>query len=133
MAEKSTKKTGMTTREFIEGFLAGKDKTDVVNGISYEQKGYELLAAMNKRNEAKKATASSKPSKTYAENAPIREAITKYLSEQTESVLTKDIAEAVGVTSNKISGVIRTMVENGVVERIDLGRNKPLEYRLKAK
>ena len=129
MASKE-KKIGMTTREFINGFLSGKTKEDTLNGMTYGQKAEELLAAMDKRNEAKKATASTKPSKTYAENAPIREAITAYLSQQDESVVAKDIADAIGQTVNKTSAVVRQMVADGSVERLDLGRNKPLEYRL---
>ena len=129
MAQKE-KKVGMTTREFINGFLSGKGKDDTLNGITYGQKAEELLAAMDKRNEAKKNTASSKPSKTYEENAPIRAAITAYLSTQDESVVAKDIATAIDKNVNKTSAVIRQMVADGSVERLDLGRNKPLEYRL---
>lgn len=129
MANKE-KKIGMTTREFINGFLSGKGKDDVLNGMTFGQKAEELLAAMDKRNEAKKATASTKPSKTYTENAPIREAITAYLSTQDESVVAKDVATAIDQTVNKTSAVIRQMVADGSVERLDFGRNKPLEYRL---
>lgn len=129
MANKE-KKIGMTTREFINGFLSGKTKEDTLNGMTFGQKAEELLAAMNKRNEAKKATASAKPSKTYAENAPIREAITAYLSTMDESVVAKTIAENIGQTVNKTSAVVRQMVADGSVERLDFGRNKPLEYRL---
>lgn len=129
MANKE-KKIGMTTREFINGFLSGKGKDDVLNGMTYGKKAEELLAAMDKRNEAKKATASSKPSKTYMENAPIREAITAFLSTQDESVVAKEVATAIDQTVNKTSAVIRQMVADGSVERLDFGRNKPLEYRL---
>lgn len=129
MANKE-KKIGMTTREFINGFLSGKTKEDTLNGMTYGQKAEELLAAMDKRNAAKAATANSKPSKSYAENAPIREAITAFLSTQNESVVAKDVATAIDQTVNKTSAVIRQMVADGSVERLDLGRNKPLEYRL---
>ena len=130
MANKE-KKIGMTTREFINGFLSGKSISDTCNGMTYEDKANELLLAMDKRNEAKKATASGKPSKTYTENAPIREAITAFLSTQNESVVAKTVAENIDQTVNKTSAVIRQMVADGSVERLDFGRNKPLEYRLK--
>lgn len=129
MANKENK-IGMTTREFLNGFLSGKTKEDTYNGMTYEQKAEELLAAMDKRNEAKKATTSSKPSKAYAENAPLRENIVAYLQGFEESVPAKAIAEAVDLNPNKASSVLRQMVADGTVERIDLGRNKPLEYRL---
>lgn len=129
MANKE-KKIGMTTREFINGFLSGKTKEDTLNGMTYGQKAEELLAAMDKRNAAKQGKASSKPSKTYTENAPIREAITAFLSTQDKSVVAKEVATAIDQTVNKTSAVIRQMVADGSVERLDFGRNKPLEYRL---
>ena len=129
MANKE-KKIGMTTREFLNGFLSGKSVSDTCNGMTFGDKANELLAAMDKRNAAKSATAKDKPSKTYAENAPIRDAITAYLSTMDESVVAKTIAENIDQTVNKTSAVIRQMVADGSVERLDLGRNKPLEYRL---
>lgn len=124
------KKIGMTTREFINGFLSGKGVNDTCNGMTYGDKANELLSAMDKRNEAKKEKASDKPSKTYAENAPIREAITAFLTTKDGSVVAKDIATAIDQNVNKTSAVIRQMVSAGTVERLDFGRNKPLEYRL---
>lgn len=129
MANKE-KKIGMTTREFINGFLSGKSVNDTCNGMTYGDKANELLTAMDKRNAAKTASAKDKPSKTYAENAPIREAITAFLSMQDESVVAKTVAEAIEQNVNKTSAVIRQMVADGSVERLDFGRNKPLEYRL---
>ena len=129
MANKE-KKIGMTTREFINGFLSGKGVSDTCNGMTYGDKANELLAAMDKRNAAKSATAKDKPSKTYAENAPIRDAITAFLSTMDESVVAKIIADNIDQSVNKTSAVIRQMVADGSVERLDLGRNKPLEYRL---
>ena len=132
MANEKKVKVGMTTREFILGFLEGKNPSEVLNGITYKQKGEELLASMDAKNAAKKEKAKNgEPSKAYKENAPIREAIKSYLAEQTESVVAKDIAEAIGQTIQKTTAVIRQMVEDKTVERLDLGRNKPLEYRYK--
>lgn len=129
MANKE-KKIGMTTREFINGFLSGKGVNDTCNGMTYGDKANELLAAMDNRNAAKAASAKSKPSKTYEENAPLREAVRAFLAEQTESVTGKAIANAIEQSVPKTTAVVRQMVESGVVERLDLGRNKPLEYRL---
>ena len=131
MADKKIK-VGMTTREFINGFLSGKSKDDVLNGMTYEQKANELLAAMDSRNANKKEKAKTgEPSKTYTENAPLREAVASFLATKTESVVAKEIAEAIGQGIQKTTAVIRQMVEDGTVERIDLGRNKPLEYKVK--
>ena len=132
MANEKKVKVGMTTREFIHGFLEGKNPSDVLNGMTYEQKANELLSAMDKRNADKKEKVKSgEPSKTYVENAPLREKVMAYLSEQSESVVAKTIAEALDLTVPKTTAVIRQMVEDGTVERLDLGRNKPLEYRIK--
>lgn len=132
MANEKKIKVGMTTRDFINGFLSGKTKDDVLNGMTYEQKANELLSAMDKRNADKKEKVKSgEPSKTYVENAPLREKVMAYLSEQSESVVAKTIAEALDLTVPKTTAVIRQMVEDGTVERIDLGRNKPLEYKVK--
>ena len=128
MAEKK-EKIGMTTREFINGFLAGKTANDVLNGMTYGAKAEELLSAMDKRNAAKKTATSSKPSKTYVENAPIRQAILDYLGGKGESVTAKEIAENIGQTPAKTGAVLRQM-ENEVA-KIDFGRYKPFEYRLK--
>jgi cell fate (sporulation/competence/biofilm development) regulator YmcA (YheA/YmcA/DUF963 family) len=130
MANVKEKKIGMTTREFINGFLSGKSKEDTLNGMTYEQKAEELLAAMDKRNAAKKEATAGKPSKTAIENEPIKKAIEEYLENCDTSVLAKDIATAIEQSVNKTSAVVRQMVADGSVERIDLGRNKPLEYRL---
>lgn len=131
MADKKVK-VGMTTREFINGFLSGKSKDDVLNGMTYEQKANELLAAMDSRNAVKKEKAKTgEPSKTYIENAPLREAVASFLVTKTKSVVAKEISEAIGQGINKTNAVIRQMVEDGTVERIDLGRNKPLEYKIK--
>lgn len=45
-------------------------------------------------------------------------------------MIAKDIAGEMDCTIQKTSSVIRQMVEAGMVERIDNGRNKPLEYKL---
>jgi hypothetical protein len=130
MAEKA-KKVDMTTREFLNGILSGKALTDSVNGKTFKEKAEELLAAMDKRNAAKKEATAGKPSKTAIENEPIKKAIEEYLSTKDASVLCSEIALSIGQSVNKTSSLVRQMVDSGKVERIDLGRNKPLEYRLK--
>lgn len=128
MADKKVK-VGMTTREFINGFLSGKTKEDKLNGMTYGEKAEELLNAMDKRNESKKAKSSGEPTKTYKENAPIRQAILDYLGSKGESVTAKDIAENIGQTPAKTGAVLRQMEDT--IEKVDFGRYKPFEYRIK--
>jgi hypothetical protein len=127
MAEKK-EKIGMTTREFINGFLAGKTANDVLNGMTYGAKAEELLSAMDKRNESKK-NSPKKPTKASVENAPIRQAIIDYLSTKGESVTAKEISENIGQTPAKTGAVLRSMED--VVAKVDFGRYKPFEYRIK--
>lgn len=123
-------KNTMTTREFLESVLAGKPLDFAVNGVTVKEKAEALIAALDKKNAARK-DAPKKPSKSFEENAPVREAIAEYLSARNgESDIVKNIAAAVGFSAPKTTAVIRQMVSAGTVERIDNGRNKPLEYRM---
>lgn len=128
-------KTGMTTREFLEAIIAGKDNTTSINGLSIKEKAEQLITAMDKKNEKRKDNP-KKPSKSYEENAPIRAAIVDFFNERKEngdeaSEIVKNIASAIGYTVPKTNAAIRQMVEHDkTLERIDLGRNKPLQYRL---
>ena len=123
-------KNTMTTREFLESVLAGKSLDFAVNGVTVKEKAEALIAALDKKNAARKDTP-KKPSKSFEENAPIREAIAEYLRGRNgESDIVKNIAAAVGFTAPKTTAAIRQMVAVGAVERIDNGRNKPLEYRI---
>jgi hypothetical protein len=123
-------KNTMTTREFLESVLAGKPLDFAVNGVTVKEKAEALIAALDKKNAARK-NAPKKPSKSFEENAPIREAIAEYLRGRNgESDIVKNIAAAVGFTAPKTTAAIRQMVAVGAVERIDNGRNKPLEYRI---
>lgn len=122
--------TTMTTREFLESVLAGKSLDFEINGTSVREKAEAMIAALDKKNAARK-DAPKKPSKSFEENAPMRTAIMEYLTSRNgDSDIIKNIASAVDLTPSKTSAVIRQMVNAGMVERIDNGRNKPLEYRV---
>lgn len=125
------KKT-MTLRDFLEAVLSGENLDYAINGVTLREKAQALIDDINKKNEARK-NAEKKPSKSYIENEPTRKAIYDYLVAQNgESDIAKNIALAVGITTPKANAAIRQMVEiDHSVERIDKGRNKPLEYRVK--
>ena len=130
MENTEKKSKSMTTREFLEAFIRG-DYEYTVNDTTMVDKAHALLDAMDARNKAKKEKKdSSKPSKSFKENAPLREKVEEILAKNSGSMVAKDIAGEMGCTIQKTSSVIRQMVEAGMVERIDNGRNKPLEYKL---
>lgn len=130
MENTEKKSKTMTTREFLDAFIRG-DYEYSVNGMTMTDKAHALLDAMDARNAAKKDKKdSSKPSKSFEENAPLREKVKEILSKSDDPMVAKDIAGEMDCTIQKVSSVIRQMVEAGMVERIDNGRNKPLEYKL---
>lgn len=132
---KTMAKTTMTTREFLVAVLDGKDLDNtIIGGMTLRDKGEALVEGIDKRNAAKreKAKADGKPSKAYAENASLRETIGNFLADCEDSVTVKTIAEGIGMEDKpqKVGAVVRQMVEiDKSVERIDKGRNKPLEYK----
>ncbi len=130
MENTEKKSKTMTTREFLEAVIRG-DYGYTVNDMTMVDKAHALIDAMDARNKAKKEKKdSSKSSKSFEENAPLREKVKEILAESSGSMVAKDIAGKMDCTIQKTSSVIRQMVEAGMVERIDNGRNKPLEYKL---
>lgn len=128
MAKTTEKKAkDMTTREFLTAII--EDKADFVssNGQTLLDKANALRDAIDKRN----ATNREKPKKNApkVDNTEAKAAILEFLSTQEESILAKEIAEATNMTTQKATAVIRQMVSDGTVQRIELSRNAPLEYR----
>ena len=117
-------KSPMTLRQFYEAVMTG---TPVVNGMKVVDKAAELLVQMDNS----KAKAKAKPSKAKEESKPLQEKILAFLNTQTASVCTKEIAAAVGSTSPKCTSALKFLVEDGLVNKLDLGRNKPYEYIVK--
>lgn len=124
------KKKEMTMREYLEANLAGKPLSTVINGQSLEEKGKALLAGLDSKN-AKRAET---PSKTYTENEPLRKKVIEYLTAKNgESVTAKEIATALDVKSAKASALCKDLIAEEKIERLDLGRNVPLQYRIAIK
>lgn len=130
MENTEKKNKSMTTRDFLNAIIRG-DYEYTVDGMGIVDKAHALLDSMDARNAAKKEKKdSSKPSKSFEENAPLREKVKEILAKNSGSMVAKDIAGEMDCTIQKTSSVIRQMVDAGMVERIDIGRNKPLEYKL---
>lgn len=124
VAEKPKReKSPMTYKEFLQAVITG---TAQVNGMSVIDKATELLA----KEQAKSKSADGKPSKAKTESKAEQEAILSYLQTQTETVPCKTIAEAVGLKSPKVNACLKFLVEDGLVKKMDFGRNKPFEYIL---
>ena len=117
-------KSPMTLRQFYEAVMVGAPE---VNGMKVVDKAAELLVQMDNS----KAKAKAKPSKAKEESKELQGQILAYLNTQTASVCTKEIAQAVGCTSPKATSALRFLVEDGLVNKLDLGRNKPYEYIVK--
>lgn len=117
----------MTTREFIVNVMNGTLDAKSSNGQTIMEKAQVMLDAIDKRNEANKAR--PKKSKTV-DNTEYKEAIITYLNTLAESVTGKDIAESLEITTPKATAVLKQLIAEGKVERLDLGRNKPLEYKI---
>ena len=80
MENTEKKSKTMTTREFLEAFIRG-DYGYTVDDMTMVDKAHALLDAMDARNKAKKEKKdSSKPSKSFEENAPLREKVKEILS-----------------------------------------------------
>ena len=116
----------MTEKQFLEMVING-DLTNEETVLDLRAKATDMLEALEKATEqarARRAVASAE------KNLEEKKAIIDYLEEQTENSLAKEIAEAIEVSTQKASAVLRQMVAEGVVERIETDRNSPLEYRL---
>ena len=103
------------------------DLTNEETVLDLRAKATDMLEALEKATEqarARRAAASAE------KNVEEKKAIIDYLEEQTENSLAKEIAEAIEVSTQKASAVLRQMVAEGIVERIETDRNSPLEYKL---
>lgn len=122
------KKNEMSSRQFIEAVLACKPLDTVINGQTIEAKGKALIAVIDAQNAKKRATPSA-PTKAYLAGEPFRQAVLAYLTENEGRFTAKAIAEATQLTSAKVATALKQLGEKGMVEKIDLDRNKPLEYK----
>lgn len=93
----------MTNREFYNAIINGTMNEEVQDFAK------EAIQKMDERNEKR----SSKPSKTSIENAPIKEKIIEFISNHNEFCIASTIAEALEVSTQKISSLCRQLVNDG--------------------
>lgn len=100
----------MTNREFFEAIANGKMNEEVK---AFAQ---ESIAKIDARNEKRKNT----PSKTSVENEPLKEKIMAFIIERNEVCIASAIAEAVEMTTAKVSALCRQLVSDGKLEETEV-------------
>ena len=95
----------MTNREFFNAIIEGK-LTDEVK---------EFAEAARKKLDDRNASRSSKPSKTQLENAPIKQALLEYLTNNPGKYTEGDLGAALNITHNKAGALARQLVAEGKV------------------
>lgn len=96
--------TKMTYVNAIEMAINGKMTDEVVEKLT------ALKAQLEKRN-----SGTRKPTKAQRENEGVKSEILAVLS--TEGKQCKDIAEAVGISGQKCSALLKQLVDNGSAEK----------------
>ena len=95
----------MTNREFFNAIVKANINADITNHALAE------IGKLDKKNAKRKAT----EGEIKVENKPIAEAILKAL--EGGSMLSANLAQAVGVTTQKVNGVAGEMVKLGLITK----------------
>ena len=95
----------MTNREFYTAISEGK-LTDEIK---------EFAVAAIEKLDNRNANRSNKPTKAQLENAPIKEALLKYLAENDGQFTEGDLGAALDITHNKAGALARQLVAEGKV------------------
>lgn len=109
--------TNMTKREFFEAVMA-LENVDAELVLFAEQE----IEKMNERNAKRKST----PSKTAIANEPIKAQIVEVLTETPQSA--SEIAEKVGISTQKCSALLRQIENLTVTELKVKGKGKVKGY-----
>lgn len=113
----------MTKREFFEAVI----EANVNEELTTEARNY--ISKMDSANEKKRG----KTSKAAAENAVVRKTVFEALT--TEPILATELAEKVGLSTNKVVGLMRQLVADGTVEATKVkvtGKGERTAYALKS-
>ena len=98
----------MTNREFLTAVSTNAVTEDVIAYAAAQ------LVKMDEANEKRK----NKPSKTAEANAPIVASLTNALTADPQTAA--DLAEAVGISTQKASSLLRQIVASGVAVATDI-------------
>lgn len=105
----------MTNREFFNAISANTTLSDDIRAHADER-----LAALDRQLAARKEKASSKPSKTALENAPLMDKVVEFLSAQSEPMPAADIAAALDMTTAKVASLCKALVAAERVEKVEV-------------
>ena len=108
----------MTTREFLTAIATSEDIANFAPELTEEASA--RIAKLDAANAARKAKASSKPSKTALENEPIKTAILAHLADMTEPLSAAELAKALDITTAKAASLCGKMVKEGVLDRTEV-------------
>lgn len=108
----------MTKREMFEAIVNGNLTDEVVTMAKNE------IAKMDERNAKRR----EKPSKTAVANEPIKEEILKVLTDA--PMVASEVAERVGISTNKASALLRQIDGLTVTEVKVKGKGKVKGYAL---
>ena len=108
----------MTTREFLTAIATSEDIANFAPELAEEASA--RIAKLDAANAARKAKASSKPSKTALENEPIKAASLAHLADMTEPLSAAELGEALDITTAKAASLCGKMVKEGVLERTEV-------------
>ena len=104
----------MTYREFYNAVL-NANLSDEMN-----ETAVEFLSKLDARNEKRKTVVT----KDKAEAASRRDMVLEFLRGN-EGVFTRDqIAEAIGITANQVTGACKSLVDGGLVNKTDVKVDK---------
>lgn len=93
----------MTTRNYLEAIAAGRTDDSIK----------EWAAAQIEKLDARNAARKEKPSKTAEANAPLKEAIFNYLSENEGKFTEAELGAVIGHSHNKAGSLVRQLVAEG--------------------
>lgn len=118
---RTRKDTAMTKREFFEAVISA----NINEELTAEAQSY--IAKLDSANEKRKG----KTSKAAAENAVVRQTILEALTH--EPILGAELAEKVGLSTNRVVGLMRQAVADGSVTATKVkvtGKGKRTAYAL---
>ena len=112
----------MTTREYFNAVL-NANISDEMNEASVE-----FLSKLDSRNEKRKSVVT----KDKAEAASRRDMVLAFLRENEGSFTRDQIAEAIGITANQVTGACKTLVDGGLVTKteIKVEKSRKVAYAL---
>lgn len=113
----------MTNREFYEAIKANEDISE-----SLRKHAQDELAKIDARNKSR----ASKPKKNQQENDSIKEKIEQLLS-NCDEMLTTDIATAIGVSTQKITGLCVQLEKEDRITRKEVkvkGKGKCIQWSI---